>query len=195
MSRKSISHPFAYHGLPYMSQPVFTVWQKHMREGEAPTSSKADQAIDEHPNPSLRDMHRVIHAKRLGDRFDGAGGWSPAWSQPIATSPSRPRPTTSVSFGTVGYQPSPPSRQVFATSPRTQAPFGIPGPSASPSSNNRSLPQEASSSPSVTQPWAALPRSMSPASRGKSGSVKGRARGRRTHSRWDQTTPREVGPN
>jgi len=28
-SRKSISHPFAYHGLPYILQLVFQAWQQH----------------------------------------------------------------------------------------------------------------------------------------------------------------------
>jgi hypothetical protein len=147
----------------------------------------ADLAAAEPPNPSLRDMHRVIHAKHLGVRFDGVGGWSPTWSHPNATRPSRTWSTTSVSFGAFGSQPPPQPRPVFATPPRTQAPFGIdiPRPFASPSANNWSLPQEEPSSPSVTQPWATPPRVGSPASRGRSGSVRGRAGGRRMHSRWD----------
>jgi hypothetical protein len=156
-SRKSISHPFAYHGLPYMMQPVFTAWQHHLRYGEAPTAPHADLATSAHPNPSLWDMHMVIHANPLNVRFDGAGGWSPSWSQPNTASPSRPGSTTSVSFGIFGSHPPPPSRRVFATPPKTQAPYGIPGPSASPSTNNWSLPQEVPSSPSVIQPWATLP--------------------------------------
>jgi hypothetical protein len=73
-SHKSISHIFAYHDLPYMLQPVFNVWQQHMRQGEAPIAPHADLAAIEHPSPSLRDMHRVIQAKHMGVRFDGAVG-------------------------------------------------------------------------------------------------------------------------
>jgi hypothetical protein len=99
----------------------------------------------------------------------------------------------SVSFGTFGSQPPPPSRPIFATPPRNHAPLGIPRPSASPSTNNWSLPKEAPFSPSVTQPWAAPPRVGSPASRDISGPVKARAGGRRMHSRWDQNAPKDIG--
>ena len=178
-----------------MLQPVFTVWQQHLGQSEAPIAPQADLAAAKHPSPSLRDMHMVIQAKHLCVRIDGARGWSPTWSQPNTTSPSRPGSTTSVSFGTFGSQPPPPSLPVSATPPRTQLPFGMLGPSASPSTNNWSLPHEAPSSPSVTQPWATPPRVGSSASRSRSGSVKGRACRHRMHSRWDQATPRDVGPS
>jgi len=44
-------------------------------------------------------------------------------------------------------------------------------------------------------PWATPPLVGSPVSRGRSSSVKARAGGRRMHSRWDQTTPKDAGPN
>jgi hypothetical protein len=36
-SRRSVSHPFAYHGMPYLLEPVFRAWQS-LRPRNAPPS-------------------------------------------------------------------------------------------------------------------------------------------------------------
>jgi hypothetical protein len=76
--RKSISHPFAYHGLPYLLLPVFTAWKEHSRKWSTPAPTTSDPDQPSQASPSLRDMHKVIQAKHLGVRFDGSGGVDPS---------------------------------------------------------------------------------------------------------------------
>jgi len=79
-TRKSISHPFAYHGLPYLLQPVFASWHERPQSSKPTTTPPADYSASCLGSPSLRDMHKVIHAQHLGVCFDGTSGWALAWT-------------------------------------------------------------------------------------------------------------------
>jgi hypothetical protein len=70
----SISHPFAYHDLPYMLLLVFTVWKQRLHDWSASATGVTGQSPMSQASPSLRDMHKVIQAHHLGVRFDGFGG-------------------------------------------------------------------------------------------------------------------------
>jgi len=63
-SRRSVSSPFAYHGLPYLLEPVFRAWQS-LRPRYAPPSGPrlSSQGM------SLHDFHPVIQAQFLGEHF------------------------------------------------------------------------------------------------------------------------------
>ena len=87
--RCSISHPFAYHSLPYILQPFFRECHTYRRDGHiVPTTgtsfsgTKSPLAPNALPCviPYLRDMHKVIQAQFLGVQFDGTGDWRPIWS-------------------------------------------------------------------------------------------------------------------
>ena len=60
-SRRFVSHPFAYHGLPYLLEPVFRAWQS-LRPRNAPPSGprQSGQGL------SLQDFHPVLQAQFLG---------------------------------------------------------------------------------------------------------------------------------
>ena len=75
-SRRFVSCPFAYHGLPYLLEPVFRAWQS-LRPRYAP-----------HPGPrkpmqglSLQDFHPVMQARYLGVQFNESGEWTPSWKE------------------------------------------------------------------------------------------------------------------
>ena len=59
--RRSVSHPFAYHGLPYLLEPVFNAWQ-----GERPRGASPPGHGKQTGGLSLQDFHPVIQAKFLG---------------------------------------------------------------------------------------------------------------------------------
>ena len=190
--RKSISHPFAYHGLPYLLLPIFSAWKQHTHDRKAHDMAAMGWASQTHSSPSLRDMHKVIHAQHLGVRFDGSGGWTPAWTPANSTGPSLSNTPTSVTFGTPASAQTPPGRHVFATPPRTHAPFGAPGATTLPPANSWVASKAQPSSPSVTQPWSTPPRVHSLVTR-SSVDIR-RGRGRRQLSRWDQPARRAAYP-
>jgi hypothetical protein len=68
-SRRSVSNPFAYHGQPYLLEPVFRAWQSLRPRRNAPPSGprQSRQGL------SLQDFHPVIQAHFLGVQFTESG--------------------------------------------------------------------------------------------------------------------------
>ena len=74
-SRRSISHPFVYHGMPFLLELVFRAWQL---ERVRPSTSAGHCAAG--PSLPLQDFHPVIQAQFLGVQCPETCGWSPAWN-------------------------------------------------------------------------------------------------------------------
>ncbi len=57
-----MSHPFAYHGLPYIVQPVFHDWQRMAQStrGGSGGPRSYDDTSPSPTSPSMRDMHQVV---------------------------------------------------------------------------------------------------------------------------------------
>ncbi len=54
-ARRSVSHPFAYHGMPYLLEPVFRAWHAgRPRSSTSPANRKLASGL------SLQDFHPVI---------------------------------------------------------------------------------------------------------------------------------------
>jgi len=109
-ARRSVSHPFAYHGLPYLLEPVFRAWQEGRPRG-ATTPGRTGPA----GGLSLQDCHPVIQAQFLGVQFTEAGDWSPAWNDSKAA-PRSPLPKHPA-MANRSSSPSRP-RALFVTPPR-----------------------------------------------------------------------------
>ena len=63
-ARRSISHPFAYHGMPFLLDPVFHAWQASRPRIPASSCQRnSGQGL------SLSDFHPIIRAKFLGVQF------------------------------------------------------------------------------------------------------------------------------
>jgi hypothetical protein len=108
-SRPSISHPFAYHGLPFLLEPVFRAWQS---EHQRPSTS-GSQALAG-PSLPLQDFHPVIQAQFLGVQFSETGGWSPAWKGDQLATPPPMRQAAAVTPIVQHQVP----RMAFTTPPR-----------------------------------------------------------------------------
>ena len=61
---RSVSHPFAYHGLPSLLQLVILVSQ-----AERPHDTATSRPRHLAPGLTLEDFHPVIHAQFLGVQF------------------------------------------------------------------------------------------------------------------------------
>jgi hypothetical protein len=171
-TRRSVSHPFAYHGLPYLLEPVFHAWQVGRPHGpEAQGLQKLSGGL------SLQDFHPVIQAQFLGVQFTETGEWSPAWTEP--SSPSR-RPKTHHS-GRAAPSPLPsPPRTAFVTPPR----------------GSGKGPGLLSTPPSTVQ-WSTYSETSSPSASSRNTPPRGilsRARGggRRGPSRWSPERGKQV---
>jgi hypothetical protein len=75
-SRRSVSHSFNYHGMPYLLEPVFRAWQS-LRPRNVPPSGprQSGQGL------SLQDLHHVIQAQFLGVQFTESRECSPSWKE------------------------------------------------------------------------------------------------------------------
>ena len=161
-ARRSISHPFAYHGLPFLLEPVFRAW--HL-ERTRPSTSTGYGLLD--PISPLQDLHPVIQAQFLGVRFPESGGWSPAWNPHNNNSPP-PRKLL--------QEP----KTAFTTPPRG----AVRGPSSS-VTPPPTVPWSAyrSSPPVPPRPRDAQPRASPTTARGG---------GRKGTSRWSPELPKQV---
>jgi len=70
-SMRSVSHPFAYHGMTFLMQPVVLAW--HAERPRDPTTFRPWHST---PRLTLEDVHSVIHAEFLGVQFTESGDWS-----------------------------------------------------------------------------------------------------------------------
>jgi len=77
-ARRSVSHPFAYHGMPYLLEPVFRAWQaERPRFGTPPANRKQVGGL------SFQDFHPAIQAQYVGVQFTETGEWSPTWKEEV----------------------------------------------------------------------------------------------------------------
>jgi len=119
-SRRSISHPFAYHGLPFLLEPVFRAWQP-----ERPRATTSDGLRNARHGLSLQDFHPVIQAKFLGVKFTESGDWSLSWKEgapPLSPlrqqAPPLPPAPTGYQLPLTGHYTQPPLlRLLFVTPP------------------------------------------------------------------------------
>ena len=132
-ARRSVSHPFAYHGMPYLLEPGFRAWQAKRPRSRTPSGNRKKAG-----GISLQDFHPVIQAQYMGVQFTEAGEWSPSWKEEVPSlipnlhqvPPLPPMHTgyhaLPTSHGPVpgprhvhGYHPQPSlSRHVYVTPPR-----------------------------------------------------------------------------
>jgi hypothetical protein len=171
-SRRSVSHPFAYHGLPYLLEPVFRAWQEgHPRCAELPGPAKLNGGL------SLQDFHPVIQAQFLGVQFTETGDWSPAWDE-AGSPPRRPMPHLSPR-ATQSSLPSAP-RKLFVTPPRGsgKGPAALSTPPSTVHWNTHSTAPSPTSSSRSTPPRSILLKAGGGTKRGA--------------SRWSPEKPKQV---